>query len=126
MLTLILMAAAAGRYKAEVAVRETRAEIARLKERQADERREIDLLRVEVAHLESPARLADLAAENTDLRPASSAELFSARDFLTAFVGVKPAPAAARAAPDPAPAPELAVADVDARGLAGRASRRGD
>lgn len=96
LLCLILAAAAAGRYRAEVAARETRSEIRRL---QADKRQALDdiqLLRAEIAYLESPERLAGLAARYTSLEPLTGAQLLTAREFLVAFAA-DGAPVAANA-----------------------------
>ena len=85
LLWLILFGAAAGRYKAETAVREIEAEIARLEAARDAETREIKVLRAEIAYLEGPDRLAEMAREHTDLRPLSGAQLMTADDFLMAF-----------------------------------------
>lgn len=85
LLCFVLAAAAAGRYKAEAAVRETRSELRRLEAVKADELDRIQVLRAEVAYLESPERLAGVAQKATNLEPLSGAQLLSAHDFLVAF-----------------------------------------
>jgi hypothetical protein len=96
LLCLILAAAAAGRYRAEVAVRETRAEILRLERQKARAQEEIALLRAEIAYLESPERLAHLAATMTSLTPLTGAQFMTAREFVAAFA-VEPQSAAMHA-----------------------------
>ncbi|MEM6413099.1 MAG: hypothetical protein AAF720_00380 [Pseudomonadota bacterium] len=86
-LCAVLFVAAAGRYKAETAVREVDKKIAQLKEEQKKELREFQILRTELALLESPDRLAELARAHTDLVPASGAQMMTAEDFLLAFGG---------------------------------------
>lgn len=85
LLCLILAAAAAGRYKAEAAVRETREELRRLDRTKTQELTKIQVLRAEVAYLESPERLAAIAAKMTDLEPLTGAQLLTAEDFKVAF-----------------------------------------
>ncbi len=85
MLCFILAAAAAGRYQAEAAVRETRNELRRLDHVKSQELTSIQVLRAEVAYLESPERLATVAAKITDLEPLSGAQLMTADDFRLAF-----------------------------------------
>lgn len=85
LLCLILAAAAAGRYKAEAAVRETRDELRRLDRTKAQELTKIQVLRAEVAYLESPERLAAIATKMTDLEPLTGAQLLTAEDFKVAF-----------------------------------------
>ena len=85
LLCLILAAAAAGRYKAESAVRDSRAELRRLDREKSATISEIQLLRAEVAYLESPERLAAIADRATDLEPLSGAQLLTADDFELAF-----------------------------------------
>ncbi len=82
---LLLLAAAAGRYQAEVSVRDARAELQRLKQEKIEEAREIQMVRAELAYLESPERLAGLADRLTTLAPLSGAQLLTADDFLLAF-----------------------------------------
>lgn len=85
LLCLILAAAAAGRYKAEAAVRETRNELRQLDRTKAQELTTIQVLRAEVAYLESPQRLAAIAAKMTDLEPLTGSQLLTAEDFMVAF-----------------------------------------
>lgn len=86
-LCLVLFAAAAGRYRAEAALQLTERRIAELDARRAEEARAIQMLRAEIAVLESPERLARLADEHTDLAPLPSDRLLSADEFLIAFGG---------------------------------------
>ena len=85
LLCFILAAAAAGRYKAEAAVRETRAELKRLDRAKQSELSSIQALRVEVAYLENPERLSEIARNLTDHEPLSGAQLMTADDFEIAF-----------------------------------------
>jgi hypothetical protein len=87
LLCFILAAAAAGRYKAEAAVRETRLELRRLEHAKTEETSSIQALRAEVAYLESPERLAGVADAVTDLKPLSGAQLLTAEDFVASFGG---------------------------------------
>ena len=85
LLCFILAAAAAGRYKAEAAVRETRNELRHLDQAKTLEATKIQVLRAEVAYLESPERLEAIASRMTDLKPLSGAQLLTADDFRVAF-----------------------------------------
>ena len=84
-LCLLLAAAAAGRYKAEVSVRESRQDIQKLQKEKAQELRKIQTLRAEIAYLESPERLAKIAVKTTDLQPLTGAQLLTADQFVAAF-----------------------------------------
>ncbi len=84
-LCLLLAAAAAGRYRAEVSVRETRMELEKLETSKLEEQRSIQMLRAEVAYLENPERLAKIASAKTDLRPSESDQSPSAQDFAASF-----------------------------------------
>lgn len=84
-LCILLAAAAAGRYRAEVSVRETRQELQRIEAEKAEELRSIQMLRAEVAYLENPERLAKIAAAKTDLRPSAQGQTFTAQQFAAAF-----------------------------------------
>ena len=84
-LCLLLAAAAAGRYRAEVSVRETRMELRELETSKLEEQRSIQMLRAEVAYLESPERLAKIARAKTDLRPSDQDQTQSAREFAANF-----------------------------------------
>ncbi len=110
LLCLLLAGAAAGRYQAEAAVRETRNELRRLERVKAEELTSIQLLRAEVAFLESPDRLTAIAGEMTDLEPLSGAQLLTAEDFEIAFGGDVVSPAEASGA---ARAETVAVAALD-------------
>lgn len=85
LLCLLLAAAAAGRYQAEVAVRDARQSIRTLGAEKASEMQQIQMLRAEIAYLENPERLATLARKLTDLRPLSADQLMTADDFRLAF-----------------------------------------
>lgn len=85
LLCLLLAAASAGRYRAEVSVRETRKEIENLQKEQIEEQRRIQVLRAELAYLESPDRLAKIAEDQTDLEPLMGQQLLTSGEFLTAF-----------------------------------------
>ncbi|MEL7489296.1 MAG: hypothetical protein AAGJ73_01145 [Pseudomonadota bacterium] len=84
-LCLILAAAAAGRYQAEVRVKQAREELKSLEAAKAREVAEIQMLRAEVAYLEGPERLADIADKATALKPLTGAQLMTADDFAVAF-----------------------------------------
>lgn len=111
LLCLLLAGAAAGRYQAEVAVRQSRKEIEQLKAERASELQQIQTLRAEIAYLENPQRLAALAAKLTDLKPLSADQLMSAEDFRLAFGGQSPVLNATGAE---VPAGRLAMVDVAA------------
>jgi len=85
LLCLLLAAASAGRYRAEVAVRETRQSIGDLERTKAEEERRIQVLRAELAFLENPERLAKIAREKTELEPLTGHQLLSPKEFLTAM-----------------------------------------
>lgn len=85
LLCFLLAAAAAGRYQAEVSVRQVRQEIDQLDSARARELSQIQVLRAEIAYLESPERLAKIAAQVTDLEPLTGAQLMTADEFLVAF-----------------------------------------
>lgn len=113
LLCLLLAAAAAGRYQAEVAVRESRKEIEALKAARTSELQQIQTLRAEIAYLESPERLAALAAKLTDLEPLAADQLMSAADFRVAFGGAPAAPESVSLNPATS---RLALADVSLAG----------
>ena len=85
LLCLLLAAAAAGRYQAEVSVREARRDIERLDAARVRELSSIQVLRAEVAYLENPDRLAKIASQVTDLQPLTGGQLMTADDFFLAF-----------------------------------------
>ncbi len=87
LLCFLLLAAAAGRYKAEVSVRDAKEELKALENEKAKEISNIKVLRAEVAFLESPDRLAKIAARHTDLGPISGAQLMTADEFVLALAG---------------------------------------
>ena len=84
-LCIVLAAAAFGRYRAEVSVRELREEIDEIETSQVEELRSIQMLRAEIAYLENPERLAKIAEMKTDLRPSDSEQLINAQEFAVAF-----------------------------------------
>lgn len=96
LLCLMLAAAAAGRYQAEVRVRETRREINAIDAEKQKAQTEIQVLKAEIAYLEGPERLASVAARHTDLKPLTGAQLVTADEFL-AMIGAggaaRPGPA---------------------------------
>ncbi|MEO1149742.1 MAG: hypothetical protein AAFW83_02020 [Pseudomonadota bacterium] len=85
LLCLFLAVASASRYRAEIAVRQTRAAITATKAAIAEEERRIQILRAELAYLENPERLAKIASDKTDLEPLTGDQLVSASEFLTAM-----------------------------------------
>lgn len=84
-LCVLLAAAAFGRYRAEVSVRELREDIKKIETSQVEELRSIQMLRAEIAYLENPDRLAKVAASKTDLRPSETGQLVNAREFAAFF-----------------------------------------
>jgi len=92
LLCFLLAAAAAGRYQAEVSVRQVRRDIQDLDSARVREISQIQVLRAEIAYLESPERLAKIAAEVTDLEPLTGAQLMTADEFLVAFGEPEKAP----------------------------------
>ncbi len=111
LLCLILAAAAAGRYKAEVAVRDAKSEVRALDRQKAEELSGIQVLRAEVAYLERPERLAEIAQSVTGLEPLTGAQLMTAEDLELAFA------AASAQNPPPSPADGPAPARVTVAGL---------
>ena len=106
LLCLLLAGAAAGRYQAEVSVRETREEIEAMRKAKTEELSEIQLLRAEIAYLENPDRLALIAARVTELEPLTGAQLFTADELIAAL--------GADAAGGPVAADGTAIALADA------------
>jgi len=84
-LCLLLAGAAAGRYRAEVSVRETRSELQQLENTKIEEERTIQMLRAETAFLENPERLSKIADAKTTLRPSARSQILSAREFAAVF-----------------------------------------
>ena len=113
LLCLLLLAAAAGRYKAEVSVREARAEIRDLEGAKTEELSQIKILRAEIAYLENPDRLARLAARHTDLEPLAGSQLVTADEFLLAL-GAGPDEDFTREAPSGGDVIKHALAMADA------------
>ncbi|MBL4620120.1 MAG: hypothetical protein JKX88_08495 [Marinicaulis sp.] len=88
-LCFLLAAAAAGRYCAEVSVKETRSELKRLELSKVEELRSIQILRADVAYLENPQRLSEIANSKTDLRPSERGQILTAREFAVLMNGVE-------------------------------------
>lgn len=88
-LCMLLAAAAAGRYRAEVSVKEARSELKRLEISKWEELRSIQMLRAEVAYLENPDRLSKIAEAKTELRPSSREQLLTARQFAVIMNGAE-------------------------------------
>ncbi len=86
-LCLLLAAAAAGRYRAEVSVKETRTELKRLELSKVEEQRIIQILRADVAYLENPQRLSEIANTKTDLRPSERGQVLTAQEFAVLMNG---------------------------------------
>lgn len=101
LLCLILAAAAAGRYKAETAVRDAKSEIRALDRLKSEELSSIQVLRTEVAFLERPQRLTEIAGSVSGLAPLTGAQLMTAEDFEIAFALTR-ARSGESAAPPPA------------------------
>ncbi|MEO1252486.1 MAG: hypothetical protein AAFW81_09090 [Pseudomonadota bacterium] len=92
-LCVLFLAAVAGRYSAEESVRAAQEELDRLEKEQASEVRQIQMLRAEIAYLESPDRLAKIARATSALRPPERDEIMSARAFHAAMAGEEATPA---------------------------------
>lgn len=99
-LCIVLAAAAFGRYRAEVSVRELREEIEKIETSQIEELRSIQMLRAEIAYLENPDRLAKIADMKTDLRPSDGDQLMNAQEFAVAFGLEEAAPEVERPSSD--------------------------
>lgn len=99
-LCVLLAAAAFGRYRAEVSVRELRNDIEKIEASQVEEARAIQMLRAEIAYLENPDRLAKVAVAKTDLRPSSGDQLVNAGEFAALFGNEEYADEKVPAAPD--------------------------
>ncbi len=113
LLCFLLAAAAWGRYQAEASVREARREIQELERAKAQETSQVQVLRAEIAYLESPERLAEIAERVTALQPLSGRQLMTADEFLAAFDDHARPPQLARPPADrDAIAQALAMADV--------------
>ncbi|MEL7030532.1 MAG: hypothetical protein AAGL49_15295 [Pseudomonadota bacterium] len=119
----VFAAAAVGRYRTEIAVKEAQARLADLRLDVEEQKRRIAVLRAELAHLEDPERLRQLAARHTELEAVKVVQLTEAEPAIAlvreaAERREEDARAAARlaslakakAATDPiAPAPTLVV-----------------
>ncbi len=86
-LCVLFLAAVAGRYSAEESVRAAQQELERLEAERLEEARQVQMLRAEVAYLESPDRLAKVARATTDLRPPQTTEILNAHQFKSAMTG---------------------------------------
>ncbi len=84
-LVLLLLGAAAGRYSAEASVREARKNLRGIETEKQSVIRDIKTLQAEIAYLESPDRLENIASIATDLQPAASRQLLTSEDFILAF-----------------------------------------
>ena len=82
LLCLMLAGAVAGRYQAEVRVKQLKEDIRALERVKSKELTEIQLLRAEIAYLESPERLAVIAERTTSLAPLTGRQLLSAEEFV--------------------------------------------
>ena len=82
-LCMLLAAAAFGRYRAEVSVRDVRAEMSSQERERRQLETDIKILRAEIAYLENPNRLKKIAAATTDLQPLVGNQLVSATGFLS-------------------------------------------
>ena len=91
-LCVLFLASVAGRYSAEESVRAVQEEMERLDAEYSEEARRVQMLRAEIAYLESPERLVRIAEAKTDLRPPASHELLTARQFKSAMAGEDVAP----------------------------------
>lgn len=79
---ILLAAAAAGRYRAEVNVRSDKVEIAKFQEMRAGEKEQIDRLRLDVRVLESAPRTAKLSRLYTDLEQLKPNQMQNSNEFL--------------------------------------------
>lgn len=95
-LCALFLAAVAGRYSAEESVSAAHEALGQLDVEYAEEARRVQMLRAEIAYLESPERLAKVARATTDLRPPPPDALLTAQQFQSAMIGdeFKPAPGA--------------------------------
>lgn len=82
-LCMLVAAAAFGRYRAEVSVRDVKAEASRLDQKGRQLETDIKILRAEIAYLESPDRLRKIANATTELEPLAGHQLVSASSFLS-------------------------------------------
>ena len=80
-----LIAAIAGRYQAELAVRDSETRIALIDARIEEAELEEQQLKMGLARLENPAILAEIAEGGTRLRPVEPDQLYSAPQFVAAF-----------------------------------------
>lgn len=69
----LILALTAALYKSKTDAQKTRGHIAELTEELKEDRADVRALRAEVAHLESPARIEELAKENLELRTGAEA-----------------------------------------------------
>ncbi len=86
-LCALFLAAVAGRYSAEESVSSAQEALERLDVEHAEEMRRVQMLRAEIAYLESPERLAKVARATTDLSPPEPGSLLTAQQFKSAMVG---------------------------------------
>jgi cell division protein FtsL len=71
---LVILVLAVGLYKSKTDAEAARVRIAALKEQVAEARAEVQALRAEAAHLESPAHIEELARRNLDLKLGGAAQ----------------------------------------------------
>jgi len=91
-LCALFLAAVAGRYSAEESVSAAQEALLQLEAEYAEEARRVQMLRAEIAYLESPERLAKVARATTDLRPPEPETLLTAQQFESAMIGDEGAP----------------------------------
>ncbi|MEL6360105.1 MAG: hypothetical protein AAFR21_03405 [Pseudomonadota bacterium] len=81
----VLIALSTLSNRVDVAVHETRSEIAELERERDDLTGNMQLLRAEIAYLESPERLAGLAENFTELEPLAGQQLMTSDEFRVVF-----------------------------------------
>ncbi|MGE0830420.1 MAG: septum formation initiator family protein [Hyphomonadaceae bacterium] len=86
---LIILVLVGWLYKAKTDAVQTRAHIAELADDLKEERADVRELRAEVAHLESPERIEDLARENLDLEIGAEARAHEADEMDEALPNVQ-------------------------------------
>ncbi len=98
-LCALFLAAVAGRYSAEESVSAAQEALLQLEAEYAEEARRVQMLRAEIAYLESPERLAKVARATTDLRPPAPERLLTAQQFKSAMIGDEASPTPAGPTP---------------------------
>ncbi|MEM9706332.1 MAG: hypothetical protein AAF850_09690 [Pseudomonadota bacterium] len=112
LIIVCLASVAFARYQTEARVTDARERIAKIDRQQTEERRQIQLLRTDIAHLERPERLMEIANSLTTLRPTEGVQIISAADFAEALGDDAPAP---MNVPGEADIINYAIAMADAR-----------